>query len=209
MQVGDGLPDLMCVPCVLQVSRAFTFKQQCQRSDQTLKSYLESQLCSLNQADNNDIQNTFKSDGSNDVDHVINEHEIEENDVANRTNEHHFSSTDDTATDQLDGEQVLDSLPPEIGSDSFEEEIGLDNLPSPVASEDIEQHLDADVLNDELDEEDTEINRDSSRFGNYFDDLKLHVGHVVSLTDNELPDQSIEGTFGESSFLTNIFSKIN
>lgn len=29
----------MCVPCVLQVSRAFTFKQQCQRSDQTLRSF--------------------------------------------------------------------------------------------------------------------------------------------------------------------------
>lgn len=31
----------MCVPCVLQVSRAFTFKQVCQRSDQTLRTYLE------------------------------------------------------------------------------------------------------------------------------------------------------------------------
>lgn len=29
----------MCVPCVLQVSRAFTFKQLCQRSDQTLRSF--------------------------------------------------------------------------------------------------------------------------------------------------------------------------
>lgn len=36
---GDGLPQLMCVPCVLQVSRAFTFKQQCQRSDSTLRSF--------------------------------------------------------------------------------------------------------------------------------------------------------------------------
>lgn len=29
----------MCVQCVLQVSRAFTFKQQCQRSDATLRLY--------------------------------------------------------------------------------------------------------------------------------------------------------------------------
>lgn len=29
----------MCVQCVLQVSRAFTFKQQCQRSDATLRQY--------------------------------------------------------------------------------------------------------------------------------------------------------------------------
>lgn len=33
------MPQLMCVPCVLQVSRAFTFKQQCQRSDSTLRSF--------------------------------------------------------------------------------------------------------------------------------------------------------------------------
>lgn len=201
MQAGDGLPALMCVPCVLQVSRAFTFKQQCQRSDQTLKSYLESQIINLNQADNNNTQNPFKSDGSHDVEEVINEHGINENDVVHRTNEHHFTSTDDTATDHLDRELGLDSLPPDIGSDSFEEEIELSDLPSPVASEDIEQHLDTDVLDDELDEEVPQGNKDasklSSKFGDYFDDLKLHVGHVVSLTDSELPDQSIEGTFGE------------
>lgn len=39
--MNDGLPQLMCVPCVLQVSRAFTFKQVCQRSDQTLRIYLQ------------------------------------------------------------------------------------------------------------------------------------------------------------------------
>lgn len=40
VNVGDGLPELMCVQCVLQVSRAFTFKQQCERNDQTLRIYL-------------------------------------------------------------------------------------------------------------------------------------------------------------------------
>lgn len=39
--MNDGLPQLMCVPCVLQVSRAFTFKQVCQRSDQTLRQYFQ------------------------------------------------------------------------------------------------------------------------------------------------------------------------
>lgn len=34
---GDGYPELMCVQCVLQVSRAFTFKKLCQRSDETLR----------------------------------------------------------------------------------------------------------------------------------------------------------------------------
>lgn len=41
VEVGDGLPEKMCVQCVLQVSRAFTFKQQCQRSDTTLRSYYQ------------------------------------------------------------------------------------------------------------------------------------------------------------------------
>lgn len=37
---GDGLPGMMCVPCVLQVSRAYTFRQKCRRSDETLQSLL-------------------------------------------------------------------------------------------------------------------------------------------------------------------------
>ncbi|KAG4080302.1 hypothetical protein HA402_010794 [Bradysia odoriphaga] len=41
VEVGDGLPEKMCVQCVLQVSRAFTFKQQCERSDTTLRSYFQ------------------------------------------------------------------------------------------------------------------------------------------------------------------------
>lgn len=41
VKVNDGLPQLMCVPCVLQVSRAFTFKQQCQRSDSALRTIFE------------------------------------------------------------------------------------------------------------------------------------------------------------------------
>lgn len=41
VQAGDGLPEKMCVQCVLQVSRAFTFKQQCERSDTTLRTYFQ------------------------------------------------------------------------------------------------------------------------------------------------------------------------
>lgn len=37
---GDGLPELMCISCVLQVSRAYTFRQKCRRSDETLQSLL-------------------------------------------------------------------------------------------------------------------------------------------------------------------------
>lgn len=196
MQTGDGLPELMCVPCVLQVSRAFTFKQQCQRSDQTLKSYL-GQNSKLDETDNNNMQGTFKCDSSKDVEQIMNERVIDENDLTDQSSkEHHFASCNDNGIDHLNSELVLDSLPSEIGSNSFEEEIELSNLPSPVASEDIEQHLDADVLNDELDDDEVKVNKDSSKFGDYFDDLKLHVGHVVSLTGTELPDQSIDGTFG-------------
>ncbi|XP_055629232.1 zinc finger protein ZFP2-like [Toxorhynchites rutilus septentrionalis] len=38
---NDGYPGQMCVQCVLQVSRAFTFKQQCEKTNATLKEYLE------------------------------------------------------------------------------------------------------------------------------------------------------------------------
>uniref|UniRef100_A0A1B0GM18 C2H2-type domain-containing protein n=1 Tax=Phlebotomus papatasi TaxID=29031 RepID=A0A1B0GM18_PHLPP len=41
---GDGLPDKMCIQCVLQVSRAFTFKQQCQKADATFRLYLTKQV---------------------------------------------------------------------------------------------------------------------------------------------------------------------
>ncbi|GLV41342.1 glass [Carabus blaptoides fortunei] len=37
---GDGFPNLMCVQCVLQCSRAYTFKQLCEKSDATLRQYL-------------------------------------------------------------------------------------------------------------------------------------------------------------------------
>lgn len=37
---GDGFPNLMCVQCVLQCSRAYTFKQLCEKSDNILRQYL-------------------------------------------------------------------------------------------------------------------------------------------------------------------------
>lgn len=41
---NDGLPDLMCVQCVLSVSRAFTFKQQCEKNDKGMRQYIAKQL---------------------------------------------------------------------------------------------------------------------------------------------------------------------
>lgn len=49
----------MCVPCVLQVSRAFTFKQLCQRSDQTLRTfYREIENCMSNSQQSDSLQET-------------------------------------------------------------------------------------------------------------------------------------------------------
>ncbi|XP_029721452.1 zinc finger protein 883 isoform X1 [Aedes albopictus] len=57
----DGYPAQMCVQCVLQVSRAFTFKQQCEKTDITLKEYL-SRVLLLQQAsgDNNGPENVVQ-----------------------------------------------------------------------------------------------------------------------------------------------------
>lgn len=37
---GDGLPGQVCLQCVHYISRAFSFKQLCERSDATLRQYL-------------------------------------------------------------------------------------------------------------------------------------------------------------------------
>lgn len=43
----DGLPQQMCVRCVLQVSRAFTFRQQCKKSDDVLRLYLKQEIMNV------------------------------------------------------------------------------------------------------------------------------------------------------------------
>lgn len=47
---GDGLPDLMCVQCVLSVSRAFTFKQQCEKNDKCMRLYISQTKKQVNNA---------------------------------------------------------------------------------------------------------------------------------------------------------------
>lgn len=198
VHAGDGLPELMCVPCVLQVSRAFTFKQQCQRSNQTLKSYV-GQLNKHNEADNNNIQNVYRHEELENVEQrVIDEHVIDENVVTNNIEDSTFMSTDNTTTDDLDSELVLDSLPPEIESGSFEEEIELSNLAS-TKCENIEHDLDTEVLIESHDDNQSEVNKETMKFGDYFDEIKLNIAHAVSLTNSEIQDQSIEETFGKSS----------
>lgn len=202
VNAGDGLPELMCVPCVLQVSRAFTFKQQCQRSDQTLRSYLGQ--IGKNDSENNNFRENFTNTGT---DRSIAGVKVEKT-VTNHLKEcEQFDAIDDTATDDLDDQLDLDSLPAEIESSSFEEDIELSNLPSSVADDDeIQQHLDESVLtgNNELT---TVVVKDGksatpSKYGDYFsDEIKLGVENV-----DDIPDQSIDGTFGEFKSVVEILN---
>lgn len=190
----------MCVPCVLQVSRAFTFKQQCQRSDQTLRSYV-GQITETDTENNNfrdNLKNTRTNSGIADVKGGKT--------VTNHLKEcEQFDSIDDTATDHIDSQLDLDSLPTEIESNSFEEDIELSNLPSSVADDEIQQHLEAGVLND--DNELTTVvvegekSTSPSKYGDYFDRIKLDAGNV-----HEIQDQSIDGTFGECGNFVDISS---
>lgn len=41
---GDGLPSQVCLQCVHYITRAFSFKQLCERSDSTLRQLLGSPL---------------------------------------------------------------------------------------------------------------------------------------------------------------------
>lgn len=52
---SDGLPQQMCVRCVLQVSRAFTFRQQCERSDKILKLYISQEVVVKDTEETNEL----------------------------------------------------------------------------------------------------------------------------------------------------------
>lgn len=51
----------MCVQCVLQVSRAFTFKQQCQRSDATLRLYCRNNYEEIILSEDEDTKSIMKN----------------------------------------------------------------------------------------------------------------------------------------------------
>lgn len=182
VQTGDGLPDFMCVPCVLQVSRAFTFKQQCQRSDQSLRALHE--VVKLKEPVENNIMGTYENRETHQASSEIGR----ENDTAdNKSKDPQLASN---GNNSLDSEMAIDSLPSEI-------EIELSSLPretqfSTVSAEDIQQHLAAEVLIDELHSDEMKSNKEKdlpSKFGDYFDSIKLNV---VSLASEE----EIDETFG-------------
>lgn len=186
----------MCVPCVLLVSRSFTFKQQCRRSDQTLRSLLGAKSSEI---DNNNVKDEADSTilGANNakVDSVVVQIVTED-----KTNL--YSASDETDTDNLDSELVLDVLPSEIETSSFEEEIELSSLPSetqlsPVTAEDIpiQQQQHQELANVVLDAQETVKKNLSSKFGDYFDEKKMPTDEFIQdiLSDDKMT--GIEPTF--------------
>lgn len=171
----------MCVPCVLQVSRAFTFKQQCQRSDQSLKSLL-GKLPPI--SDNGEINLEVNSDKQSKIEDA----NMQIVALGEEIKEHSFQiQSDESGRGNLDTELVLDVLPSEIQTSPFEEEIELSSLPSetefsPVATENIQKHL---ATNDILlnNAQETKKENIAQKFGDYFDEIKLDGAQVVSLSD--------------------------
>ncbi|KAF7287155.1 hypothetical protein GWI33_002526 [Rhynchophorus ferrugineus] len=54
----DGLPPLVCLQCILQISRAFSFKQLCEQSDTNLRQYLGKPTIKLAPKREDSIQST-------------------------------------------------------------------------------------------------------------------------------------------------------
>lgn len=83
---GDGLPDLMCVQCVLSVSRAFTFKQQCEKNDKCMRQYIEKQLensaaiqISPEEVIISDVVETQKEEILDEIEYKMENHNLEQN----------------------------------------------------------------------------------------------------------------------------------
>lgn len=196
----------MCVPCVLQVSRAFTFKQQCRRSDTTLKNYLQGGYVTK-ETDNNNVDEMYSTIATQDNRTTHENTIIEEAISENETTDHQFTAINNENRDNglVESDLVLDSLPPEIESDAFEEEIELSSLPSEsqfstVAGDDIEKHLADDVMNDENSGNQTQLCGDRNlpaKFSGYFDQIKLEV---ETLSHTVMPSQSIAQSFGKCKF---------
>lgn len=90
----DGLPQQMCVRCVLQVSRAFTFRQQCERSDNILRLYLSQEINKqINEAEESIKNESIKLDNNDQLQEQqqINDMQVqlefeEQQDVENKIN---------------------------------------------------------------------------------------------------------------------------
>lgn len=162
VQANDGLPQLMCVPCVLQVSRAFTFKQQCKRSDTALRSIFDSNAMAET-VDNIAIDlNAVRTIDANKViltpiecrevsetkPHVmINEQQQQQ---LQTDSEPTVEMTYDTTTDvdSIDEKCLLivHSVPANIMADDLDEPIGLLEATDDLASNDSHYITTADII---------------------------------------------------------------
>lgn len=63
---GDGLPNQICSQCMLQISKSYTFKQLCQKSDITLRNYIDEKnsmmLITSENTKNDEVDSTFSKD---------------------------------------------------------------------------------------------------------------------------------------------------
>lgn len=138
--MNDGLPQLMCVPCVLQVSRAFTFKQVCQRSDQTLRSYLEGVEKSLAEE-----RNTESTDAANDeqpAQNIDHDPHIAVNGDTFATNESisRLSTADETTTCVLHELQQTETFAVQYAPDNELDNNNLDKCLM-IVSSDLVEHI--------------------------------------------------------------------
>lgn len=187
MKSGDRLPELMCVPCVLQVSRAFTFKQQCRRSDQNLRSFLV-EIEKLSASDNDNRNEIDVSDATNEQECL---------------NSEALSSKESINDNNLKSEIVLKTLPTHIDSNRFsghniDSNLSIQShlIETENNNEHIQLHTDEHLIQHEIvHSDDKEVS--DSKLSEYLDDIKLDVAEVVSLEETEIEADSIEATFDD------------
>lgn len=118
---GDGLPDLMCVQCVLSVSRAFTFKQQCEKNDKCMRQYIEKQLensaaiqISAEEIIISDVVETHQEEILDEIEYKMENHNLEQNVVIVHQS---FEDEEIIATEDDD----------HVDNSSYDEEQSLEN----------------------------------------------------------------------------------
>lgn len=95
MSSEDGLPDLICPACTLQLNNAYNFKKQCENTDSSLRQYIkirDSKMVKLEPSQNQFIESEVNEEITNNV-----EPEMLENDSINILND---SNTDIDDVDQ-------------------------------------------------------------------------------------------------------------
>lgn len=150
----------MCVPCVLQVSRAFTFKQVCQRSDQTLRLYFQDLEKSLTEKENSTDSilttgNVADENGAEMARNINNEHcnALDQETFATNESISSMKSADETATSVLHDLQQSETFTVQYTPDNELDNNNLNKCLMIVTSELVE-HI---KLDESVDIDGTEI----------------------------------------------------